>query len=257
MSIIFNYFGMHFKTQLQYKISFLLTFITQLLSIFAEFFVIYSLFERFSLLEEYNVYQLLLTFGIVWFGMSFSETFGRGFDHFAKLIKNGNFDLLLIRPRSLFIQIIGSEIAYQKFARLLSSTGMVIFSVIKLRNNISLVDIFVLILCLFASATLFISIFIIGAAFCFVTVEGLEIINIFTDGTRQLGQYPMKIYKKIIFLAFSFIIPLTAINYYPIEYIFNDGPWFYALMPLVVIIFFIISALIFKIGLNHYKSTGS
>lgn len=257
MGILLNYFGMHFKTQLQYKISFILTFITQFLSIFAEFFVIYSLFEKFSLLEEYNVYQLLLTFGIVWFGMSFSEAFGRGFDHFGKLIKNGNFDLLLIRPRSLFIQIIGSDIAYQKIARILCSLGMIIFSIIKLKVYINVINLLIILLCMVASSILFLSIFIIGATFCFVTVEGLEIINIFTDGTRQLGQYPMKIYKKIIFLSFTFIIPLTPINYYPIEYIFNGGHWYYALMPFVVLIFFMISTLIFKIGLNHYKSTGS
>lgn len=257
MGILLNYFGMHFKTQLQYKISFILTFITQFLSIFAEFFVIYSLFDKFSLLEEYNVYQLLLTFGIVWFGMSFSETFGRGFDHFGKLIKNGNFDLLLIRPRSLIVQIIGSDIAYQKLARVLSSIGMIVFSLIKVNVFIGIKEIIVILICMLASSLLFISIFIIGATFCFITVEGLEIVNIFTDGTRQLGQYPMKIYKKIIFLAFTFIIPLTPINYYPIEYIFNGGPWYYAIMPLVVILFFLFSTLIFKFGLNYYKSTGS
>ena len=67
----------------------------------------------------------------------------------------------------------------------------------------------------------------------------------------------MKIYNKIIFLLFTFLIPLTPINYYPIEFIFNGGPWYYALMPFSVIIFLIIAISIFKLGLYHYKSTGS
>jgi len=257
MKLLLNYFSMHLKTQLQYKASFILTFIAQSLSIFTEFFVIYSLFDKFKLLEEYNTYQLLLTFGIVWFGMSFSEAFGRGFDHFGRLIKHGNFDLLLTRPRSLGIQIVGSEIAYEKIARILTSIGMILFSIIKLINKISIIDIFIIILSCICSFILFLSIFIIGASFCFVTVEGLELINIFTDGTRQLGQYPMKIYNKVIFLIFTFLIPLTPINYYPIDYIFNNGPGYYALMPLVSFIFLGIAILIFRIGLHHYKSTGS
>lgn len=257
MYLLFNYLSMHLKTQMQYKSSFILTFIAQSLSIFTEFFVLYSLFEKFSLLEQYNSYQLLLIFGIVWFGMSFSEAFCRGFDHFSRLIKNGNLDLLLIRPRSLGIQIIGSEIAYEKIARVLTSIGMIIFSIIKLNNEMNFINIIVIIICCTCSFILFFSIFIIGAAFCFITVEGLEIINIFTDGTRQLGQYPMKIYNKIIFLLFTFLIPLTPINYYPIEFIFNGGPWYYALMPFSVIIFLIIAISIFKLGLYHYKSTGS
>lgn len=257
MKLLLNYFSMHLKTQLQYKISFILIFIAQSLSIFFEFFVIYALFDKFKLLEEYNIYQLLLTFSVIWFGMSSAETFGRGFDHFGRLIKNGNFDLLLIRPRFLGLQIIGSEIAYEKIARILTSVGMIIFSIIKLSGKLDIVDILVIILMCLCSFILFLSIFIIGASFCFITVEGLEVINIFTDGTRQLGQYPMKIYNKIVFLIFTFLIPLTPINYYPIEYIFNNGPWYYSLMPLTIFIFLGFSILIFRIVLYHYKSTGS
>lgn len=257
MKLLGTYFSMHLKTQLQYKASFILTFIAQSLSIFTEFFVIYSLFDKFKLLDEYNTYQLLLSFGIVWFGMSFSEAFGRGFDHFGRLIKYGNFDLLLTRPRSLGIQIIGSEIAFEKTARVLTSVGMILFSIIKLSNQINFIDILVIVLSCFCSFILFLSIFIIGASFCFITVEGLEIINIFTDGTRQLGQYPMKIYNKIIFLLFTFIIPLTPINYYPIQFIFNSAPWYCALMPITSFIFLGVSILIFRKGLSHYKSTGS
>ena len=257
MKLLLNYFSMHLKTQLQYKASFIMTFIAQSLSIFTEFFVIYSLFDKFKLLEEYNTYQLLLTFGIVWFGMSFSEAFGRGFDHFGRLIKHGNFDLLLTRPRSIGLQIIGSEIAYEKIARVLISIGMVIYSIINLRNTLTFIDVLVIVLACICSFVLFLSIFILGASVCFKTVEGLEIINICTDGTRQLGQYPMKIYNKVIFIVFTFIIPLTPINYYPIDFIFNNGPWYYALTPLSVFIFLFATIQIFKLGLSHYKSTGS
>lgn len=257
MKLLLNYFSMHFKTQLQYKASFIMTFIAQSLSIFTEFFVIYSLFDKFRLLEEYNTYQLLLTFGIVWFGMSFSEAFGRGFDHFGRLIKHGSFDLLLTRPRSLGIQIIGSEIAYEKIARVLTSIGMIIYSIVNLIDILSFIDIAIIILACICSFVLFLSIFILGASICFRTVEGLEIINICTDGTRQLGQYPMKIYNKVIFIVFTFMIPLTPINYYPIDFIFNNGPWYYALTPLTVFIFLFVAIQIFKLGLSHYKSTGS
>lgn len=257
MKLLFNYFSMHLKTQLQYKVSFILTFIAQSLSIFTEFFVIYSLFDKFKLLDEYNTYQLLLTFGIVWFGMSFSEMFGRGFDHFGRLIKHGNFDLLLTRPRALGLQIIGSEIAYEKSARVLTSIGMIIYSIINLLDQINVIDIIVIFLACCCSFILFLSIFIIGATVCFFTVEGLEIINIFTDGTRQLGQYPMQIYNRVIFLIFTFFIPLTPINYYPINYIFNDASWYFALTPLLTLIFLLISILVFRIGLHYYKSTGS
>lgn len=257
MKLLLNYLLMHFKSQLQYKASFILICISQSLTIFIEFFIIYSLFDKFKLLEEYNIYQMTLTFSIVWFGVSLSETIGRGFDCFEKLIKSGDFDLLLIRPRSLGIQIIGSEIPYEKLARVLTSIGMIIYSLINLSSNIDIFDILVVVLTCICSFLLFLSVFIIGASLCFFTVEGLEIVNVFTNGTKQVGQYPMKIYNKAMFLIFTFLIPLTMINYYPISYIFDNGPWYYALMPLVIFIFLFIAILIFKFGLSRYKSTGS
>lgn len=254
--ILKHYFSMHLKTQMQYKVSFFFIFLSQFLSIFLELFVILSLFEKFSLLEEYNRDQMILVFGVVWAGMSLAETFGRGFDHFGNLIRKGDFDLLLLRPRNLYIQVIGNEIAYEKIARVLCSLGMIFQSLFSI-PNMNGYKVFVIVLLVFSSFLLFLSMFIIGSTLCFWTTEGLEVTNIFTDGTRQLGQYPMSIYHKIVFYIFTILIPLTVVNYYPILYLFQETNLFYSLLPLVIIPFFLFSLFCFHLGLRHYKSTGS
>ena len=111
---------------------------------------------------------------------------------------------------------------------------------------------------LIGSVIIYVSLFIIGAAFCFVTIQGLEFLNIFTNGSRQVGQYPMGIYKKVIKIIFTYIIPLTLINYYPINYlngkITNVA---YIFIPILTIVILIISILIFNKGVSKYCSTGS
>lgn len=258
MSLIKNYLSLHLKISLEYKSSFILTVISQALAMLVELFTVMTLFNKFKLLEVYNTNELLLGFSTLWLGYSLVEMFGRGFDHFSKIIINGNFDILLIRPRSLFIQVIGQEICYEKIGRVLISLSMFIFSAFKVIKDISLLKILLLILMLLGTILIVLSLLIIGASFCFVTIQGLEVVNIFTNGTRQVGQYPMGIYKKGIRIFFSTIIPIALVNYYPLNYLSGrSNNLIYLLLPLYTIIVFIISNIIFHLGTKKYASSGS
>ncbi len=258
MKLIFKYLATHLKVDLEYRASFILTTIAQGLMMIVELFTINSLFNKFGLLDTYNIYELLLGFSIVWLGFSLSEMIFRGFDHFSDLIIHGNFDILLIRPRNLYLQIFGSNICYEKISRVLVSFGLFIYSSIKIIKTFSFLKILTLFMIVFGCVTIFASIFIIGASFCFVTIQGLEVVNIFTDGSRQLNQYPMGIYKKIVRILFTFVIPLTIVNYYPIKYLTGSTTnIIYVFLPLLSIIFLMFSILIFNLGVKKYSSTGS
>jgi len=258
LKLIKNYLSLHLKISLEYKSSFILTIISQTLAMLVELFVVISLFNKFKLLDTYNTYEILLGFSTLWLGYSLVELFGRGFDHFSIIIINGNFDLLLIRPRSLFIQIFGSDICYEKTGRVLISLLIFIYSSIKVINDFTILKVFLLVSMILCSSIIIISVLIIGASFCFYTIQGLEVINIFTNGTRQVGQYPMGIYKKAVRLFFSIVIPITLVNYYPIRYLTGESNnIIYLLLPYYSIIIFIISNIIFHIGTKKYTSSGS
>ena len=258
MSLLFTYMSMHLKTKMQYKISFVLTLITQLLTMLIEVFVLKSMFDKFNLLETYNVYELYFNFSIVWLGYSLAQMIGRGFDKFTNLIIDGSFDLLLIRPRNLYIQIIGSDFYFEKITRVISSIVLFIIGASKIISNITFFKLLVLILIIIGSFFMIMSVFIIGATFCFYTIQGIEFINIFTDGTKQIGQYPMGIFHKSVRTIFTIFIPLTLVNYYPIEYLTGrTNNFFLGLLPIFAIIFMIPAIYIFKFGLKKYKSSGS
>jgi len=258
MGLILKYFSNHLKVSLEYKTSLILSIIAQGLVMLVELFTIDSLFRKFGLLDTYNINELLLGFSIVWLGFSLTEMIFRGFDHFQNLIINGSFDLLLIRPRNIYLQIIGSDVCYEKTSRVLVSLFLFIYSSIKVIKTFTILKLLTLISMVIGCVIIFLSIFIIGASFCFITIQGLEVVNIFTDGTRQLGQYPMGIYKKIVRIIFTYIIPLTLVNYYPIKYLNNTTTNItYIFLPYLSIIFLIISILIFNQGIKKYNSTGS
>ena len=242
MNLLKNYLSLHLKISLEYKSSFILTVISQTLSMLVELFTVMTLFSKFKLLDMYNTYELLLGFSTLWLGYSIVELFGRGFDHFSRIITNGDFDLLLIRPRNIFIQVIGYEICYEKIGRVLIALIMFIYSASKVIKCITVLKILLLILMLLGTILTVFSVIILGATISFITIQGLEIINIFTNGTRQVAQYPIGIYKKGIRIFFSSIIPIALVNYYPLNY-FQIG----LCIALALLVLFFVAAFNFEL----------
>lgn len=59
----------------------------------------------------------------------------------------------------------------------------------------------------------------IYASLCFYTTEGLEFMNIFTDGGREFGRYPFRVYGEGVLKFFTYIIPLALFQYYPLLFL--------------------------------------
>lgn len=257
MKLIGKYLGMYFKSQLEYKSSFILTCIAQLLTLSLSSFMVFILMDKFHFLDNYDIYELMLGISIVQFGFSFSECFMRGFDKFSEVIKVGGLDLMLIRPRNIYVQVFGSNIELTKLSRVLGSLVLFIIAISNI-DSITWYGVLYLFLLLIGSSMIYAALFIFSACFCFKTVEGLEFMNIFTDGSREFGQYPMGLFRREVILVFTFLIPLACVNYYPISYILgkSDNIW-YLISPLMTFILFIISIITFNRCIRHYEGTGS
>ena len=107
---------------------------------------------------------------------------------------------------------------------------------------------------------IFIGIFMLTAALCFWTIQGLEVANIFTDGGREMAQYPLNIYQKWVTIFFTFIIPFGFISYLLLLYILGKSQGnglLYMMMPLASSVFLLPCLLVWRIGVRHYRSTGS
>ena len=256
--LVFKYMSMHLKSQLEYRSSFLLSFIAQILPIAFSISMVFILIDKFNFGDRFDKYEIMLGVSIVQFGFSFSECFFRGFDKFSDIIKRGTLDLILIKPRNIYLQIFGSNVEFTKISRIVMSIVLFIVSVNNISFNKSLVNILLLILLLVISALIYASIYILMACFCFKTIEGLEFTNIFTDGSREFGQYPMDIFKKEVLIIFTYLIPIACVNYYPIKYILGKSDSIlYLISPLFSLLLLFVSIFLFNKCINHYTSTGS
>lgn len=258
MKFYFKSLLLHLKSLLEYKSSFIASFFSQILVFFSYYFVIIALFSKFDNIKGYTLYEVLLCFGVIQFGYAFCESFARGMDKFDNIIINGEFDRILLRPKNIIIQVLCYDSDYTKVSRLIQSIIVLIIAIIKLNINWTLLKIITLVLMLLSAIIIFLSIFLLAAAYCFITIQGLEVRNVFTAGGKHMAQYPIGIFKKGFVYFFTFIIPYAFVNYYPLMYVLGkNNNLLYALSPLLVIVYLFPCLIIFYKGTKRYSSIGS
>jgi len=258
--LYFHYVRIMFKSQLQYRTSFYLLMFGQFFIPLTVFAGLYFLFERFGQIKGWAFPEVALCFAVIHMAFAISECFARGFDLFSGLISNGDFDRLLVRPRNTIIQVLGSKFEFTRFGRLLQAVIVFIWAVSSLQTDWTILKAAALLLMVSSGVFIFTGIFMLAAAMCFWTVQGLEVANIFTDGGREMAQYPLNIYQKWVSRFFTFVIPFGCVNYFPLLYILgrtdgNDA--LYLLTPLAGYLFILPCLLVWRFGVRHYRSTGS
>lgn len=257
MRLYGKYFMIHLKSIMEYKTSFLLSCIGQFLVSFNVFLGVFFMFRRFSKVEGFTYSEVLLCFGITLLEFSLAEAFARGFDTFSSIVSHGEFDRILVRPRNEIFQVLASRIELSRIGRMLQAVVMFIYGIRKSNVEWTLPKAAAVVLMLLGGAVVFSGFFVIYASICFFTIEGLEFMNIFTDGARDYGKYPISIYGKKVLQICTFVIPYALIQYYPLLYLLDRGKPYYALLPLVACLFIVPCLILWKVGVRHYVSSGS
>lgn len=243
---------------MQYKTSFFLTAVGQFLISFNVFLGIFFMFQRFSKVEGFTYNEVLLCYAVILLEFSLAEMVARGFDTFSGMVRSGDFDRILVRPQNEIIQVLGSKFELTRIGRMLQAVIMFVYGIMKSDVVWTFPKICTIVFMLIGGTAVFWALFLIYAALCFFTLDGLEFMNVFTDGAREFGKYPIGIYGKKMLLFTTFVIPYALIQYYPLLYILGRrSSIIYMLLPLAACWFFIPALLLWKFGVRHYKSSGS
>ena len=257
MKLYIESLKMHFKSLLEYRVSFVVGFFSQFLIFFTYYFIIIALFTKFDNIKGFTLYEVLLTFSIIQFGFSVNEFLARGVDTFETLIIDGSLDRLLVRPRNILLQVLCSKADFVKISRILQDIVILLISLHHLNIEFTFLKLCCLILMLISAVVIFFAVFLLMASFCFVTVQALEVKNLFTDGGKHVAQYPIGVFKKGIVMFFTFIIPYGFVNYYPLLYLLGKTEnVLYCFSPIIVLIYVIPAFIAFKYGLKKYTSAG-
>lgn len=257
LSLYIRYLAISMRAQLVYRATFVMKTGGHLISTGIEFFGIWALFDRFGTIGGWQLHEVALLYGMVDIAFSFSDGFGRGFDKLGSLLKAGDFDRMLLRPRSVVLQLLGYELQLMRIGRF--TQGLIILGWASTFIAWTPATVALLVVSILATACLYLGIVILQATSTFWTIETLEVWNAFTYGGNYAAQYPMSIYGRWFQWFFTAVIPLALASYYPARAILgrDELGLIHALGPLAGFVFLAAMLAVFRFGLRRHASTGS
>ena len=262
LSLYFHFVKLRVRSQMEYRLSFLLDLFAQASISVIDFFMIAILFNRFKQLAGWSLWEVGFLYGMIGICFAVAEMIGRGFDAFQGSIVRGDFDTILIRPLGTFYQVFAHEFLLRRLGRVAQAAVVLLIANSQLSVHWSLTKVGYLLISLMSGTCFFIGLFVIAATTCFWTVQSIEIINIFTHGGVFMGSYPFSIYRRWFRHFFTFIVPLACVNYFPSLFLLgkieSSGISLIGvqLAPFTGFVFFGITMLFWRWGVLHYQSTG-
>lgn len=258
MKLYFRYVSIVLRSTMQYKVSFFLMVIGRFLLSFSGIICIFFMLSRFGQVKGYSLGDVLLCFSIIQMDFSLAECIGRGFAAFSSIVRQGEFDRILLRPRSVILQVLGSRFQIDRIGLIVQAAAVFIYVIAISAVDWTLGKVLTVIFMLFGGTFLFISLFMLEAALTFFTLNGLEVMNILTHGAKEHGQYPIDIYGKGMMRFCTYVIPYTLVQYYPLQYLLGRTQhWYYGIYPFGAVCFLAVCYGMWRFGMRHYQSAGS
>ena len=263
LCVYFRFLEISVRSQLQYRLSFVMLTAAHFLVTVIEFVTVLVLFDRFGSLKGWDLPEVAFMYGLVNIAFSISDAATRGFDAFGTMVKAGDFDRLLIRPRSTVLQLAGQELTLRRVGRFLQGFAILIWAANAMEIDWTALKVGLVIFAVFGGAALFAGLIVIQATIAFWSTESLEVMNSLTYGGVAVTSYPVTIYRSWFQNFFIYVVPLSTISYFPTLAILGKpdalgtGLAFQYLSPLIGFGFLALTLQTWRFGVKHYRSTGS
>jgi len=256
-----RYAGVSVRSQLQYRASFVMLALSQFVVTAIEFVGIWALFLRFGSLRGWTLAEVAVLYGMVHVSFALAEAAGRGFDLFPGCVRMGDFDRILLRPRSTVFQIAVQEFQIMRLGRFTQGVAALAWGAAAVHAVWTVVGVLAVAIGVATGAAIFYALFVLQGTLAFWTVETLEIMNTVTYGGTEAAQYPLSIYRGWLRTLFTFVVPLACANYLPAGWVFGraDAPGLPVLIvcPVVGAAFLGVCLWLWRFGEKRYVSTGN
>ena len=252
------------RAQAQYPGNVLLLAIGQFFATIVDVAAIWALFERFGSVHGWRFGDVAMFFGIVSISFAVADFLSRGFDVLGgEFIKTGNFDRILLRPRTATLQLIGHDFRLSRAGRFFQGVAVTAIATASLDFHWGASSTLLALWTIVGGVALFFGLMVFQGALSFWTTESLEAMNLLTYGGVQAAQFPLSIYERWFRSFLIFVVPIGCVAYFPVLAILGlpdplGAPsWLLPFTPLAGFAFLAVSFLAWRAGVRKYTSTGS
>ena len=255
--------GMWIRVSWTYRTSFLVMTGASFVITGVDFVAILVMFSNIDVLGGFGLGQIAFLYGTTALCLGLADLTVGNVERLGRLVRLGTFDAMMVRPVGVLAQMCANEFALRRLGRVAQGAAILLWSM-------TVVDIAwdparvamagSLVVC---GTAIFVGLFVLGAAFQFVSSDASEVANAFTYGGNAMTQYPLTIYPTEVVKALTFLVPVAFVNWYPALFIldvpdpFGLPGWLRFAAPVAAVVVCSLAALAWRAGVRRYRSTGS
>lgn len=251
------------RGQVSYRASFLLNCLGQGIAQGTDLVVILILFSRVASLGGFDVHAVLLFYALAGLAFGLADLIFGSIERLPTLIRDGTFDVLLLRPLETLAQLLVSDLQLRRIGRIATALGVLAYSISTLDIQWTPAKVLLTVLAPVSGTLIFGSIFVAANTVSFWFIDARELANTVTYGGNYLTSYPITIYNHVLRYLLAYLVPGAFVSYYPALILLGrpdplGAPsWIGWLSPLVAVLAATVAGALWRFAVRHYRGTGS
>ena len=257
--IFLHYSSQYLKSKMTYRSDFLI-------NIFSDFFLqsmnlifIFVLFDHIPTLKGWTKEEMMFVYGffLVPFGF-YSGFFNHLFDVPEKYVLKGELDRVLVRPMNSLFQVIVETMRLELVFGVFVGMAMMAYAGSKMNLAWTWWDIPLGIILVIGSTFIYGGVYTLLASLGF-WFEGRMGLMPMVYNISNYGRYPTDIYKGVVRFILTWVLPFAFVGFYPATVLMKRQEYYsYGLLtPVVGLVFWTFSYIVWTKGIKRYSGTGS
>lgn len=245
------------QSRMSYKSDFFLGMAASALMQGLGYVFIWAVFQGIPEMNGWSFYQMVFVYGMAAISLGLNEFLFAGSWEVGKLVRDGSFDRLLLRPVGTMFSILAADVALHGLGSVLFGLAVCIVALCRLQLALSLGKILFWIVAMACGALIFFSVNMICATVSF-WVTDISSAMVMVQNVSEFTKYPIAIYGRKLQMLLTFVIPFAFSSYYPTGFLLGmeDSP-IYWLGPIAAAAVAVTAASLFwKYGTGKYQSAG-
>ena len=248
----------YIKARMQYRVDFLISSVGMFFSSLATLGIFWVIFSTIPSLAGWTFTEMIFIYAFYMVAISPMQIL---FDHTWQLrfhVQQGTFLKYYFRPLNMMFYYMSEMFDLKGLTQLAAGIILLVYASIQLGVVWTLPRLVLLALTLFSAALVQISIVLMAGCAAFWIVDSYPVLGLAWK-LREFAPYPMNIFDGAFRLAFTFILPIGFVAFYPSQLFLHPqdvSPLVY-FSPVIGLGLFALAYRVWTLGVNTYTGTGS
>lgn len=251
------------RGQASYRTSFAVDVAGNFLTIGMDLLALLVMFRVTPALGGFSVREAVFLLALANSGFALADLAVGSIERIRRYVRTGLLDGILVRPLGVLPQLLAMDVGLHRVGRVIGSAGLLGAAVALVGIDWTPARAVLFVLTPLAGALFFGSIFVASATVAFWWIESGELANSLTYGGRDFASYPITVYGKWFRRLFAYGLGFGFVAYHPaLALLGRTDPlglpaWVGWTSPLAAVAAAGVAAVVWRVAVRHYRSTGS